>query len=170
MNVYGDSGAAPLHAQEAMKLDVDGYVHLFSIVMTPPGEAVVTLSFCPTKTVTWQGYTFESFGVSLTDYKRESSAEASRPKFTVFNPEGVFSRYVHAGWMDNAQIIRYRVLKQHLDGNINSFLKNTWRVGKVLNLSRSAAVFELRELLDGQFFVLPGRAFYPPEFPSVSVG
>ncbi len=169
MNPQGNSGNAPTHIQEAMKLEADGYAHLFFIRMTPPGQPEVILTLCPNKTVTWQGYTWETYAVNLTDYSRNSSGEMSRPKFSVGNPEGVFSRYVHARWMDNAEVIRYRVLGQHLSANVNSFLKNTWRVRRALSLSRTLAVFELGEVVDGPFFLLPGRAFYPPEFPTVSI-
>ena len=102
--------------------------------MFPPEGGEVLLKQTGTKTVVWQGSTWESYGVGLSEYKKESSGESSRPKFTLFNPDGLFSNYVHRGWMDGAEIIRYRVLKQHLDSNTNSFIKNTWRVGKVLSL------------------------------------
>lgn len=88
---------------------------------------------------------------------------------TLANPEGIFSSYAHRKWLDGAEVKRYRVLGQHLDANLNSFLVSTWRVGKVANLSNTMIVLELRSVLDGQNFILPGRAFYPPEFPTVSV-
>lgn len=169
MTTFGDPAHAHTHVEEALSLDADGYANLFSIRMSPLGLPDVLLTLTPQKSVSWQGYPWESYGITITDYRRESSGEASRPKLTVFNPDGVFSRYVHARWMDSAEVIRYRVLGQHLSANINSFLKNTWRVAKVLNLSKQSATFELREAIDGQFFVLPGRAYYPPDFPAVSL-
>ena len=165
----GDPAKVVDHTRESMKLEADGYVHLFRITMSPPNEPEVIFRFTPGADVTWQGHTWESYACSLTDYKRESSGELSRPKFSLFNPHGFFSRYVHRRWADNAEVIRYRALKTHVDGNVNSYLRNTWKVGKVLSLSKSLIAFELREAIDGQFFLLPGRAYYPPEFPSVSV-
>lgn len=158
-----------VHVQESMKLDADGYAELFSMRLMPPGEPMILLPMSPHNTVTWQGYEWESYGCGLSGYKRESSGEVSRPVFSVFNPNGLFSRYVHKGWCDNAEVIRYRVLGQHLTANLNSYVKNTWRVAKVASLTPGLASFELRGALDGQFFVLPGRAFYPPEFPHVSI-
>lgn len=169
MNIGGDATKQVDHLRAAMSLEADGYVTLFRMRMTPPGEAETVFRFTPYKSVAWNGFTYESYGCGLTDYKKESSGESSRPKFTLFNPNGFFSRYVHRRWADNAEVVRYRVLKEHLDAGINSYLKNTWRVGKVLTLSRTIVSFELREALDGQFFLMPARAYFPPEFPSVSL-
>lgn len=157
------------HVREAMQLDAQGYYELYSISLNPPDGGGYQIYLCPQKDVVWQGKTWESFPCNLIGYSRESSGENSRPKFSVANPTGVFSRYVHAGWMDNAEIIRWRVLKNHLEENVNSYAKNTWRVGKTLSLSKTFAVFELRSALDGQDFILPGRQFAPPEFPFVSL-
>lgn len=169
MNPQGLEAEAPKHIQEAMKLDAEGYVTLFYIRMTPPGQPEVIHTLTPLKGLTWQGYEWESYPIHLTDYKQSVSGELSRPKLTLANPEGLFSTYLHARWMDGAEVVRYRVLAQHAEGNVNSFLKNTWRVRKVVSLNRTYATFELAEGTDGPFFVLPARAFYPPEFASVSV-
>lgn len=169
MNPQGDSAYANRHLEESYKLDAEGYAHLYSIRMYPPNESDILMTINPQRDVTWQGYTWDSWPVNLSDYKRESSGEASRPKFSLGNLNGLFSRYVHEGWMDTAEVCRYRVLGPHLEGNINSFLKNTWRVGKVVSLSKSLVVVELREILDWQLFIMPGRAYYPPEYPTVSV-
>lgn len=169
MNPQGDQSLAQVHLQEALKLEADGYAHLFRLRLTPPAQAEVIITLTPQKSVTWQGSTWESYPVHLTDYRRETSGEVSRPKMTLANPEGIFSSYAHRKWLDGAEVKRYRVLGQHLDANLNSFLVSTWRVGKVANLSNTMIVLELRSVLDGQNFILPGRAFYPPEFPTVSV-
>lgn len=169
MNPYGNPIDAPTHIEEAMKLDADGYANLFSIRMFPAGEPEVLLNFTPQKTVTWQGQTWSNMPIALTDYVRNTRGEMARPKMTIANPEGVFSEYVHARWMDNAEVVRLRVLGQHLDADVNSYLKNTWKVRKVMNLSRVIAVFELGDILDGPSFVLPAKAYYPPDYPTVSI-
>lgn len=169
LNAQGDPSLAAVHDQEALKLEADGYIELFQIILSPPAHAVVNLYLSSKNTVNWQGTSWESYGVTLSDYRRDSSGELSRPKFSLFNPNGEFTRYGHQGWIDGAVIKRYRVLKEHLDANANSFLLNTWRVGRILQLSNPAIILELRSVLDGQSFVLPGRAFVPPKFPSVSI-
>ena len=157
------------HVAQSLSLTPEGYVELFAITMSPPGEAKILFTLTGQNEVTWQGKVWESYAIHLTGYSMDSSGEVSRPSLSLGNQKGLFSRYVHSGWMDNAEIIRYRVLKNHLEINFNSFVKNTWRVSKVAGLGRQVAVFELRGALDGQFFILPGRAYYPPEFTTLSL-
>ena len=157
------------HVKQSQSLQAEGYHHLIAIRMMPPGEAEVLLTFCPQKTVVWQGITWESYAVHINGVTMDSSGEMSRPSLSVVNPHGIFSRYIHAGWMDNAEVTRYQVLKSHVDSNTNSFVKKLWRVAKITALSKTVAVCELRGALDGQFFTLPGRQFYPPEFTTVSM-
>lgn len=168
INAQGDPTKVADHVQEAVSLEAQGYAHLVSVRMSPPGQPEVMYTLTPQKTVVWQGYTWENYGVGITEYKRDASGEVNRPKLTLFNPNGIFSAFVHNRWMDGAEVVRYRVLKNHLSANINSYLRHTWRVGKVVSLNKTMVVCELRGVLDWQFFVLPGRAYYPPEFPSVS--
>lgn len=167
--ISGDPAHAEKHLREALSLDAEGYASLFLIRMFPEGEAEIEHRMSPMREVNWQGYLWESYAVGITGYKKESSGESNRPKMTLFNPNGFFSRYVHAGLMDNAEVIRYRVLGSHLLADTNSYIRNSWRVSKVAGLNKSTVVVELRDVLDGPFFILPGRAYYPPEFPSVSL-
>lgn len=165
----GDAQYAPDHAGEALKLEADGYAHLFSLTLYPPGEPAVVMNYSPKNTVVWQGTTWEGFAIHLSEYTRNTTEEMSRPKLSLANPEGFFSRYVHRRWVDGAEVIRYRVLGQHLAADINSYVKNTWRVRRVVSLTPQLVVVELGEIVDGPSFLIPGRAFYPPEFPAVSL-
>lgn len=156
------------HIQEALKLDAQGYRALYFLRLRPRGEADVLLYFTPTKEVTWQGKKFESFPCHVTGYRRAADEEMSRPKFSVINPDGVFTMYAHEGWLDNAEVVRYMVLKSHLETNINSFVKNTWRISKVVSANNDLVVAELRGATDGQNFTLPAGQYLPPKFPQVS--
>lgn len=121
------------------------------------------------KDVVWQGMTFESIAVTLTGEGVNTNGEWNRPKFTVANPDGVFSAFVAQGKMDGAMITRYRVNKADVDGNIGRYQMNVWRQSKTLSMNKKLVVFELRTPLDGPQFFLPARAFYPPEYPHVSL-
>jgi phage-related protein len=105
----------------------------------------------------------------LTQEGANATGEWKRPKFTLANPDGVWSAFIAQGKLDGAQITRYRVLLSHLIANAGIFQMNTWRISKPLQLNKTLATFELRSPLDGQQFLLPGRAFYPPEYPHVSL-
>lgn len=157
------------HVEESLKLQAEGYVNLLHITLRPPEQAQVSLYMTPQKSVEWQGRTWETFQYALVGYKVSADEESARPKLTVINPEGVFTRYATQGWLDNALIVRYGVLKRHLDANINSFTKNTWRVAKIVQASKQIVSMELRAATDGQLYYLPARQYLPPVFPQVSM-
>jgi lambda family phage minor tail protein L len=156
------------HIDDAYKLDGDAKVDLFKIVLNQTaGSTVICLT--AKQEVTWQGMTFESIPVSLAQEGTNATGEWKRPKFTLANPDGIWSAFIAQGKLDGAQITRYRVLKPHVDTDTGIYQMNTWRISKPLSLNKTMAVFELRSPLDGQQFLLPGRAFYPPEYPHVSL-
>ena len=158
------------HLRQSMQLETEGYYELFSVQLKPPGQPYQYLFLTGRQKITnWQGKAWESVPVTLVGYGQNSSGEQNRPKFSIVNPDGVFSKYVHQGWADNAEICRYRVLASHLEADINSYVKHVWRVSKPLSVTKSVVTFELRGALDGQNFLLPARAFFPPEFPHVSL-
>jgi lambda family phage minor tail protein L len=156
------------HIDDAYKLDADAKIDLFKIVLNQIGGST-TVCVTARKDVVWQGLTFESIPVSLTQEGANATGEWKRPKFTLANPDGVWSAFIAQGKLDGAQITRYRVLLSHLIANAGIFQMNTWRISKPLQLNKTLATFELRSPLDGQQFLLPGRAFYPPEYPHVSL-
>lgn len=121
-------------------------------------------------TVTFGGDTYEGWGVQLTGTGQNADGENVRPKFTVANPEGVFSAQIGRGRMDGAEIVRLRVLYDDLINNrVAAARENRWTVSRTVTLNKTLAVFELRNVLDGQFFQIPGRMFIPPEFPFVKL-
>lgn len=159
----------PDHIRESMQLDQMAYIELFVIEMKPRGAPSQFLYLTAMNQRTWQGKTWESVPVVLVGYGQNSSGEQNRPKLSVVNPNGVFTKYVHQGWTDNAIVTRFRVLRSHMEANINSYVKHVWRVSKPLAVGQGAASFELRGALDGQNFLIPARAFMPPDFPHVSL-
>lgn len=157
------------HVQESMKLMPEGYRHLYAIRMRPKDQGEILVTLTNENQVEWQGRTWEDFGCHLSGYSQNSTGEVSRPMFSLSNPNAAFSGYAHSGWLDNAEIVRYRVLRSHLLANVNSFVKHTWRVAKISALNSKVVVCELRGAMDGHNFVFPPRAFVPPEFPMVSI-
>lgn len=156
------------HVTDAYQLDGDAKVDLFKIQLNAVGGNVIVCVTAKQKVV-WQGMTFESIPVSLAQEGTNATGEWKRPKFTLANPDGIWSAFIAQGKLDGAQITRYRVLLTHLKANQGIFQMNTWRISKPVQLNKTLAVFELRSPLDGQSFLLPGRAFYPPEYPHVSL-
>lgn len=152
---------------EAYKLDAQGLIDLFQINLL---GAAGSLYFTPNVSINWQGKAWTGYPCGISDAGVKTSGEYNRPKMTLANPQGIFSSYVQKGVLDNAIVLRYRVLPGNISGNINSFVKNTWRVSKIISLNKDMIVLELRSAMDGHNFKMPGNSFFPPDYPHVSLG
>lgn len=153
--------------QDAYKLEADGYVELFQIKMANSGG---TMFVKANDTVTYLGDVYEAWGVQMTGTGQNSDGENVRPKFTVVNPDGVFSGLIARGAMDNAEIVRLRILRNDLVNNTpGAAREQRWNVFRVVSLNKALAIFELRSIMDGQFFQIPARVFVPPQFPFVKL-
>lgn len=146
--------------------------------LTPP--AIVTLfkitladntvfNLSPSKEVVWRGVRYEQIACTMTEISRDSDGKLTRPKFSFANPERMFSRFIYEGVMDNAEVKRFRILSTDLDADLDFAVTELFRVSRIMNLSKDSATVELRDILDGTNFFLPARAYYPPEFPHVSL-
>jgi lambda family phage minor tail protein L len=157
--------------QEVQLLESQGFATLLTIQLmaTVAGSGSVFLRFHGHGQVTWQGNTFENIPFSLSGLGSNSSGEVIRPKLILPNAAGAFSTYAHQGWLNNAMVTRQIVRRADLDGDVNSFSQKKWRISKILNLAKTMVTVELRSVFDGQSFKLPPRAYFPPEFPSVSI-
>lgn len=147
-------------------LSPEAIVTLFRIQLSD--LSIILLS--PYQDITWRGNTYSSIPCQLGDLTMESEGRLNRPKFTFVNPEGVFTSAIFGGPLENATITRYRILKSDLDANRDAAVTESFRVSRIVSVTRSLVVLELRDVLDGHTFKLPARAFYPPEFPHVELG
>lgn len=154
------------HLEDAKKLEADAYVELFEIEL-PDRQGKIYLK--SDNDAVWQGNKYEGTALKFDGLSKSSSDETSRPKFSVWNPEGVFSYLVDRGSLDNATIYRIRLLKRHLEEDVPISRTQQWRVSRIVSITRRNIVMELRDQLDGQFFQIPGRMFIPPDFPQVSL-
>lgn len=155
------------HQREAYKLDAQGLVELFQIDLLSSAGSIY---FTPYIDVTWKGSNWSSFPCTITDSGVQSAGENNRPKMTIANPDGIFSGYVNSNVLDNAIISRYRVSPEDIATNSSIFMKNTWRISKVVSLNKNMIVLELRSALDGHNFKMPGNSFFPPDYPHVTLG
>lgn len=156
------------HVEESMKLEARAYIELFHLELVDD-QTAINLYFCPQKSITWQGHTWETWTMGISDFTQNTNGTASRPTLSVANPQGLFSRYSHRGTLDNGIVNRYRVLRPDIDANVNSFQRNMWRISKIISMDDVLCTAELRSVLDGQTFFLPPRVYRPPEFPAVSL-
>lgn len=115
----------------------------------------------------WRGQTYDEIPCVLTDISQDADGKVGRPKFTFANPGGLFTAEIYGGRIDNAMLTRFRVLKADLDADRDFAVKETFRVSRIINLNKTTASVELRDVMDGHQFKLPARAYFPPEFPHV---
>lgn len=149
---------------DAHKLIQDGTVFLYEIVTTA-GH----LYFKADNSVTWQGNLYTGTAIKLDDVVQSVDGEKARPTLTLANPMGVFSALQTTGAFDNAVVYERRVLRTHLENDDNIFRQRQWKVRMVTAMNRLSISLQLRDTLDGPRFLLPGRQYTPPDFPSVSV-
>lgn len=156
---------APTHEEDAQSLTGDGYVDLFEITLTNNSKLFLKAD----NDVTWQGQDYEGTAIQITGVGHSSSEENKRPSLAMANPDGVFSAFIASGTIDNAVVKRIRVLREDLLVDSNVFRQQSWKIRRVVTLNKEQITVELRDQLDGQFFLVPGRMFLPPEFPQVSL-
>lgn len=154
------------HIEDAHKLDADGYVEFFQIALADNSG---TLYLKMNSDMTWQGHTYEGTGIKLDGVGSYADDQVSRPKLNLFNPDGIYSSLVDQGKLDNAIVTRIRVLKQDVDSNTNISRRQKWRISRIVTIKNPMIVCELRDMLDGQMFLVPGRMFIPPDFNAVSL-
>lgn len=149
----------------AFELAPDGLVSLFILTL----QSGPIFRITGQKQVTWQGNVYESIPCVLGEVQIEADGKANRPTFSFANPEGIFSAAVANGLLDNATLTHLRLLRSDLDQNLDFALVERLRVSQVVSVTKGAVVVQLRDVHDGAAFILPARAYYPPEFPHVKI-
>lgn len=163
-----NSSNVPLTQQvEAYKLEAAGVRELFKLQLRDMGSTVLYLS--PKETVTWADQQWDEWPCTIAGFAQNTNGEKSRPKFTVANPEGVFSLWVGQGAVDGAVLSHYEVQQAEIESGALVYTKRIWTISRTVSLNKNMVVFECRSIFDGQQFKIPARAFYPPEYPHVTL-
>lgn len=155
------------HFADALKLEeAEGYVDLFKITLN---DNVTHIRLKLNDTVNWQGDVYEGTGIKIDGVAKYSDDQTSRPSLSIFNPDNIFSAPASKGFLEGSLVTRYRVLRSHLDSDMAIFRSQRWFVRRISSLRTPVLTLELRDLMDGHQFMVPGRMFIPPDFPSVSL-
>lgn len=156
------------HMTDAQQLTADGYVNLYEIQLkTEP----VILRLSDSVTRTWQGQEWEMFGVQISGEKRSADGEETRPRMQFINPEGVFSTLVRQRLLDRATVIRYRVLREHYEGDVQIYQRRMWYISRISDVTAGQSITaELRVMTEGPNSRIPARQYIPPDFPMVRLG
>jgi phage-related protein len=160
--------SAPVeHIQESQTLTADALVDLFEIHLR---NSSVVIRLKNENTVTWRDKTYEGCSIRLSGDTRSADAEEQRGKLQIMNPLGMFNSFAFDGTLDMATVKRKRVLKNHLEGNVNLFQQRMWYISRVTEVITNQSIsVELRNMTQGPIFMIPARVFMPPEFPTVSL-
>lgn len=151
--------------QTAQDLSPDAIVSLFRLTLSDGTK----IYFTGTKEVTWRGNLYSEIPCTFSQMELDANGKANRPKFSFVNPGGVFTSSIQQGLMNNAELVRYRILRADLEANLNYSITEKFFISRIVSLNKDLCVTELRDVLDGHMFKLPARAFYPPEFPHVNL-
>lgn len=155
------------HLEEALKLEADGYVHLFEARLKTDPVTIVRFWNGPTRT--WNGHSYEGIACQLTGDGKTAQGELSRPNLTIQNPGNIFGLYAAEGYFDLAEVIRKRVLQQNFINDVAAFKQNVWIVGRVANSTQQILQLELRSPTDMPVWLTPRRTYSPPDYPFVTI-
>lgn len=156
----------PSSMQDSLQeLSPDALVTLFKLTMNNG----FIVRFTPHKELTWLGDTYSEIPCNFPSVGQDPQGKANRPKFTFVNPGGVFSSSIQKGFLNNAELIRYRALYGDVVNNINAKLSETFTVTRIVSLNKDIVVAECRDIFDGPMFKIPARTYNPPEFPHVNL-
>jgi phage-related protein len=155
------------HVTEGEKLTADALVDLYQMSLV---DDVTVFRFKNNNTVSWQGNTYEGMACQISGDRRSADIEESRATLQIMNPVGVFNLPAMNGDLDLAVLTRKRILREHLEDDINIFQQRMWYVGQVKELiSGQSITLELRNMSEGPNFQIPVRMYTPPEFPLVTL-
>jgi phage-related protein len=154
------------HIDDAHSPVAAGIVELFHVILNDGSN----LYLKPNNTVTWCGNTYEGIGIQISGVMSGSDAtNISRPSLVVANALGAFSSFVVQGKLNRAQVMRYRVLDTDIATNNFIFVRQSWKVWRVMSMNKTSITMELRSQLDLPALTVPARQFLPPDFPSVTL-
>jgi Phage-related protein len=161
------TSAPQQHLVEAQKLTADALVDLYELSLK---HEPVVFRFRDGPTVQWQGKVYEGMACTMSGDMRSSEGEESRPVLRVMNPFGIFNQAALNSDLDLAIVTRKRLLRRHLEENVNIFEQRKWYVGRVRELISGQVIsLELRSMTEGANFQIPVRMFIPPDFPFVTL-
>lgn len=157
------------HIIDSHKLEADGVVELFEL--TPAGGTGV-VRFKPDNDVTYLGNLYTGIPCGLSGEKRTADSGFGMPKLQIGQANidiSLFKPLIVEGYLDNAIIIRHRILLDNLVNNRLIRETYSYRVKRVEQYSRSAISMQLATVSDSLGFEMPYRRYLPPAFPSVKM-
>lgn len=155
------------HISDAHKLIADAKIDLYELT---PSIGSGTLRFKNDSNERWLGNDYTGLPVKLSGETFTSQGSAPQPSLQI-GDMGVnlspFKPLIFNGGMDNARIVRYRVLLDDLINNRNIKEVSVYRVKRIESYSVSQITVSLAVFSPSGPSSLPFRQFVPPDFPFV---
>lgn len=155
------------HISDALKLQADGKVHFYEV--NSLGGATVYIK--PDNDWTWRGDDYYGLPISLSGEKQATEGTPT-PKLTIGQQDLdllPFKALIHGGNLDGAQIIRRKVLLDHVLSDSAISEDTYFRVKRIDSYSRSTITLTLATFSSAIGQTIPFREYVTPDFPWVTI-
>ena len=157
------------HIEDAHKLDADGKIWLFELT---PSIGSGTLRFKNDNDVTWLGHEFTGIPLTLDGETQSSQGSPPQPTLVIGQQDidlSAFKPLIWSGGLDNARIVRYKILVTDLLANNDIKETQVFRVKRVDGYSSTQIKLTLAVFSPSGPSSLPFRQYVPPAFPFVVI-
>jgi len=159
------SDMTPTIIAESLKLEANGIVDFFQIILSSGGTIFLTSD----QTKTWNSEIWEGVLIKLSGIGQYGDDQVSRPKLQVQNPAGAYTKFMGEGAFELALIYRFRVDYSDYINNLPVYITQQWQVSRVATGTKLYINLELQDQTNIPNAIIPARTYSPPNFPVVSV-
>jgi phage-related protein len=155
------------HIVDSLRLDADGKIHLYEL---NPSVGSGQIRFKADNDVTWLSHLFTGIPVMIDGETFSAQGTSPQPTMVIGNVDidlSAFKPLIWSGGLDNARIVRYKVLLDDLVNNRDIKETNYFRVKRVDSYSTSQIKLILSVFSPTGPSTLPFRQYVPPQFPFV---
>lgn len=155
------------HIEDAHKLDADAKIDLYQL---SPSIGTGTIYFKNDNDVMWRGLKYEGIPLKMDGETFTSQGTSPQPTFTIGQEDidlSAFKPLIWSGGLDNARIVRHRVLLDNLLNNRDIKETSIFRVKRIDGYSATQIKLSLAVFSPAGPTTIPFRQYIPPDFPFV---
>lgn len=155
------------HVTDAHKLDADGKLSLYEL---SPSVGSGTIHFTDGASCTWRGNEYLGIPLNLDGETMTAQGSSPQPSLVIGQEDvdlSIFKPLIWSGGLDNARIVRYKVLVDNMLNNLDIKETTVFRVKRVDGYSATQVKMTLATFSPTGPSSLPFRQYLPPDFPFV---